>query len=85
MLLSHRMNITIYSTPTCPFCKQAKQFLDEKNIAYEDIDVSSDTQKAQETIEKSHQMGVPVIDVDGEILVGFDRKKLEALLEEGKK
>ncbi len=50
------MKITVYSTPTCPFCKQAKKFLEENNIEFEDIDVSSDQEKSQEMIEKSKQM-----------------------------
>ena len=74
------MNIVVYSTPTCPFCKQAKAFLDERGIAYTDIDVSADQEKAKEMIETSGQMGVPVIDVDGEIVVGFDKKKLQELI-----
>jgi glutaredoxin 3 len=74
------MNVIVYSTPTCPFCKQVKAFLDSLNVSYQDIDVSADQEKAQEMIEKSSQMGVPVIDVDGEILVGFDKKKLEELV-----
>ncbi len=74
------MNVIVYSTPTCPFCKQAKEFLDSLGVAYEDIDVSANPEKAQEMIEKSSQMGVPVIDVDGEIIVGFDKKKLQELL-----
>lgn len=74
------MNITVYSTPTCPFCKQAKAFLDERGVAYNDIDVSIDQEKAKEMIEKSGQMGVPVIDIDGTIVVGFDKNKLQELL-----
>lgn len=74
------MNVIVYSTPTCIFCKQAKAFLDEAHVTYEDVDVSADQQKAQEMIEKSSQMGVPVIDIDGEIIIGFDKKKLQELL-----
>jgi glutaredoxin 3 len=74
------MNVTIYSTPTCPFCKQAKAFLTENDVAFADIDVMNDQEKAAEMIHKSGQMGVPVIDVDGEIVIGFDQKKLKELL-----
>lgn len=74
------MKVTIYSTPTCPYCKQAKKFMDEHSVEYTDIDVSSDQSKAQEMIDKSGQMGVPVIDVDGELIIGFDEKKLKKLL-----
>ncbi len=69
-------SVTIYSTPTCPYCKQAKQFLTDKEVAFTDIDVSTDASKAQEMIEKSGQMGVPVLDIDGDIIVGFDRERI---------
>ncbi len=73
-------HVTIYSTPTCPYCKLAKQFLAEHNVAFTDIDVSADTDKAKEMIKKSGQMGVPVIDFDGTIIIGFDQKKLKQAL-----
>lgn len=72
--------MTVYSTPTCPFCKQLKAYLDEKKVSYTDIDVSSDQEKAQEMIQKSGQMGVPVLEAGDEIIVGFDKKKVDALL-----
>lgn len=72
--------VTVYSTPTCPFCIRAKQFLKESKIQFEDIDVSSDQTKAQEMIERSGQMGVPVIDIDGTIVVGFDKDKIKEAL-----
>ena len=72
--------VTVYSTPTCPFCIRAKQFLKENGIQYNDIDVSSDQAKAQEMIDRSGQMGVPVLDIDGTVVVGFDKDKImEAL------
>lgn len=74
------MTVTIYSTPTCPYCKMAKEFFKKHNVAYTDIDVGSDAQKAQEMIKKSGQMGVPVIDIDGQIIVGFDQKRLASAL-----
>jgi len=73
-------NVTVYSTPTCPFCIRVKQFLKDGGVAFTDIDVSRDHAKAQEMIKTSGQMGVPVIDVDGEIVVGFDKEKLKELL-----
>jgi glutaredoxin-like YruB-family protein len=73
-------NVTVYSTSTCPFCVRAKQFLKENNIQFKDIDVSNDQAKAQEMIERSGQMGVPVIDVDGTIVVGFDKDKIKEAL-----
>lgn len=73
-------NITIYSTPTCAYCKMAKEYLTEKNIPFTDVDVSTDQAKQQEMIGKSGQYGVPVIDVDGKIIVGFDKDKLNEYL-----
>jgi glutaredoxin-like YruB-family protein len=73
-------NVTVYSTATCPFCIRVKQFLKENGIAYTDIDVSRDYAKAQEMIKKTGQMAVPVIDIDGEIVVGFDKEKIKELL-----
>lgn len=72
--------VTVYSTPTCPFCVRAKKFLNDSGIAFTDIDVSSDHDKAQEMIKVSGQMGVPVIIIDGEITVGFDKDRLKTLL-----
>ena len=74
------MKYTIYSTPTCPFCKQLKAFLDENKVKYTDHDVSLDKKKAEEMIQKSGQMGVPVSDIDGQIVIGFDKKKISELL-----
>ena len=67
--------ITVYSTATCPHCIKLKEFLKSNNIAFENIDVS-DPGKADEMMEKSGQMGVPVIDIDGDIIVGFDRDEI---------
>jgi len=72
--------IKVYSTPTCPYCVTLKNFLKEKSLEFEDIDVAADPAKAQEMIEKSGQMGVPVVDIDGQIIVGFDREKIMKLL-----
>lgn len=75
------MSVKVYSTPTCPYCRKAKSFLDENNIEYEDVNVASDQAAAQEMITKSGQMGVPVIEVNGNIIVGFNELKLRELLE----
>ena len=72
--------VKVYSTPTCPFCIRAKQFLKDNGILYEDIDVSSDQAQAQVMIDRSGQMGVPVIDVDGELIIGFDRERVKHAL-----
>ncbi len=63
----------IYSTPTCIYCKMVKDFLGKNNIEYEEHDVASDLKARAEMVEKSHQLGVPVVDIGGEIFVGFDK------------
>ena len=72
-------NVTIYSTPTCHFCQMTKDFLKERDVAFTEHNVASDLEKRQEMIQKSGQMGVPVILVDEEVIVGFDKQKLESL------
>lgn len=72
--------VKIYSTPTCSYCIRVKQFLKENNIVFEEVDVASDTKAGEEMIEKSGQMGVPVLDIDGEIIVGFDKEKIRQAL-----
>ena len=72
--------IKIYSTPTCPWCKRAKAYLGERGIAFDGVDVSSDANAQKEMIEKSGQMGVPVLDIDGKIVIGFDKEKIDELL-----
>ena len=74
-------SVKVYSTPACSWCIKVKQFLSENNISFENIDVSSDQEKAQEMINKTGQMGVPVIDVEGQIIIGFDRDKIKKALE----
>lgn len=78
--MTEQKQVTIYSTPTCAYCKAAKEFFDEHNIEYTEHNVAEDTQKREEMIEKSGQMGVPVIVVGDEMLVGFDRARLSELL-----
>ncbi len=73
-------NITIYSTPVCHFCHMAKDYLTSKNIPFNDINVVGNPEKIKEMIDKSGQRGVPVIDIDGKILVGFDQEQLDAAL-----
>ncbi|HEX9830373.1 MAG TPA: glutaredoxin domain-containing protein [Thermodesulfobacteriota bacterium] len=80
--------VVIYSTPTCVYCNSAKEFFKQNNIQYEDYDVATDLQKRQEMIERSGQMGVPVILVSdsstpseqGEMVIGFDKPRLVELL-----
>lgn len=73
-------NITVYSTPTCTYCQLAKQFFGENNVEYTEIDVSADNSKLQEMVEKSGQMGVPVIEIDDQIIVGFDEGRVKEML-----
>jgi len=73
-------DITIYSTPTCSWCQAAKDYLHAREIEFEDVDVSADMGRAMEMVGKSGQQGVPVIDIDGEIIVGFDRPQIDSLL-----
>lgn len=72
--------VTVYSTPHCPFCVYAKDFLTEHAVAFEDIDVSKNREKAIEMVQKSGQMGVPVIDIGGNIVIGFQPKVFSELL-----
>lgn len=72
--------IRLFTTPGCPYCYTLKEFLKEHNIEFEDIDVSKDEKAAEEMIKKSEQMGAPVIEIDGEIVVGFDKKRISKLL-----
>jgi len=72
--------IKVYSTPTCPFCIKAKQFLKDNNVVFEDVDVGADPQKAEEMVNISGQMGVPVLSINGEIIIGFDKEKIKQLL-----
>jgi len=72
--------VTIYSTPTCHFCQAAKAFFKEEGVEYEDIDVASDAEKRQEMIELTGQMGVPVIKIGEEVIVGFDEGKVKEML-----
>lgn len=74
------MKIKVYSTPTCPWCTVAKDYLTSKNVAFEDVDVSRNRQAAMEMVQKSNQRGVPVIDIDGKIIVGFDQTTIDKLL-----
>lgn len=77
------MTIKIYSTPTCPWCVQAKAYFKSKNIAFEDIDVAQDQAKAQEMVKLSGQMSVPVIAIDDEVIVGFDQERIEEIIKKG--
>ena len=72
--------VTIYSTPTCHYCNLAKTFFKENNIEYTEINVAADREKAKEMVQKSGQMGVPVITIDDALIVGFDEQALRNAL-----
>ncbi len=72
--------VKIYSTPSCVYCRMAKAFFAEKNVQYEEFNVQDDMKAREEMFSKSHQLGVPVIDVEGEIYVGFDRAAIAEAL-----
>lgn len=75
------MAVKIYTTPTCQWCKKTKEFFKENDVKYKEIDVSKNKKAAEEMMEKSGQMGTPVIEIDGDIIVGFDKKKLKKALD----
>lgn len=72
--------VKVYSTPICPYCTALKNFLKERDIVFEEIDASQNREAAKEMVEKSGQMGVPVVEIDGEYIVGFDRQRITKLL-----
>ena len=72
--------VKVYSTSTCPWCIKVKEFLKSKNVKFEDINVGMDQKAAEEMVEKSGQMGVPVTEINGKIIVGYDREAIEEAL-----
>jgi len=72
--------VKIYSTQSCGFCVRVKQYLTDNSIEFENVDIAVEPDKAQEMVEKSGQMGVPVLDIEGEIIVGFDKEKIDQAL-----
>lgn len=74
------MSVKVYSTPTCPYCTMAKKYLESKNVQFEDVDVSANREAATEMVSKSGQRGVPVLDINGSIIVGFDKDRIDSAL-----
>ena len=72
--------VTIYSTPTCVYCNMTKEFFEKNSVVYDDHNVAEDDDAREEMINKSHQMGVPVIDINGKIIIGYDEAALSKLL-----
>jgi glutaredoxin-like YruB-family protein len=77
--MSH--DVTIYTTPTCSWCQAVKEYLRAREIDFEEIDVAADQAPAEEMMEKSGQMGTPVLEIDGEIVIGFNRPEIDQLLD----
>ncbi len=74
------MDIKIYTTPACVYCSMAKKFFQENKIKYAEIDVASDASSREEMIKKTGQMGVPVIEIDNETIIGFDKRRISQIL-----
>ncbi len=72
--------ITIYSTPTCVYCKTLKEYLTGKNIKFQEIDVSENEKELEKMVAISGQMGVPVVEIDGNVVIGFDRERIDEIL-----
>lgn len=77
---TNKHNIVVYSTPSCPYCTMAKEYLKERKLAFKEIDVSESEDAAQEMIAKSGQLGVPVLDIDGTIITGFNKVEINKAL-----
>lgn len=73
-------SVTIYTTPTCPYCHAAKEFFQENKVSFLEKDVAGDESAREEMVQKSGQLGVPVIDIDGEVVIGFNKPMLATLL-----
>ncbi|MEN6356989.1 MAG: glutaredoxin domain-containing protein [Armatimonadota bacterium] len=73
-------NIAVYSTPTCPYCRLAKDYLSEKGIEFTDYNVATDLEARNVMVQKSGQLGVPVIEIDGQVVIGFNKQKIEELI-----
>ncbi|MCS6948831.1 MAG: glutaredoxin family protein [Armatimonadota bacterium] len=78
--MSNQPRVIVFSTPNCPYCNMAKRYLRDRGIRFRDVDVSRDPAAARDMVRRSGQQGVPVIDINGKIVVGFDRAKIDQLL-----
>lgn len=75
------MSVTVYSTPTCGYCVKVKEYLKSKNVQYTEYNVAADMSKAEEMVKKSGQMGVPVLDINGKIIIGFNRPEIDRAIQ----
>jgi len=80
VILYDMQNIQIYTSPTCHYCHAAKEYFSEIGVAYKEYDVSTDSAAREDMLKKSGQLGVPVIIIDGNLIIGFDRRKIDQLL-----
>jgi len=78
--MTSNARVIVFSTPTCPYCQAVKRYLQQRGIPFKDIDVSRDPIAARDMVRRSGQQGVPVIDINGKIIIGFDRAKIDAAL-----
>ncbi len=78
--MTNQPRVLVFSTPTCTYCNALKKYLKSKNVRFKDIDVSKDAVAARDMVKRSHQQGVPVVDINGKIIVGFNRQKIDQLL-----
>ena len=76
--MSH--TVSIFTTPSCAYCKMAKEYFTKNSVAYSEYDVARDIARRQEMLDKTHQFGVPVIEIDGKIVIGFDKPRINLLL-----
>jgi glutaredoxin 3 len=79
-VIMNQKKVLIYSTPLCGYCRILKEYLKQHNVEYTDIDLSTQVEKREEMIQKTGQMGVPVLDIEGEIIIGFDKEKINKAL-----
>jgi glutaredoxin 3 len=75
-----RHRVLIFTTPTCPWCRRAKEYLRQRGVSFREVDVSRDPAAARDLLRRTGQLGVPVIEIDGRPVVGFDRPRIDALL-----
>lgn len=75
---THR--VLVFTTPTCPWCNRAKQYLRQRNVRFREVDVSRDASAARDLVRRTGQMGVPVVEIDGRPIVGFDKPRIDTLL-----
>ncbi|MCG9480002.1 MAG: glutathione S-transferase N-terminal domain-containing protein [Actinomycetia bacterium] len=74
--------VLVYSTPTCPYCARVKDYLSENGVRYDEVDISSDQKNLDEMVKKSKQMGIPVIDFNGRIVIGFEKEAIDEAIKE---